>query len=298
MLRDPGNGIRSGERRVETPAVHILPTECWAEAIEHVRGTRCDQAVIIGPFIGTAPSPDLIDARGRPVTVIAANDVIDRMLERIPLDIVEVDAVIAALEDGSSSGRRQRIAKRALDIGGALLGGLVLLPFLPVIALAIRLDSPGPVFYTQTRVGLRGKPFRMIKFRSMAQDAERGGAVWARERDPRVTRVGRFMRLTRIDELPQLWNVLRGEMALVGPRPERPEFTTQFEQALPAYAARHAVKPGLTGWAQVRYRYAQDMNEVRKTLEYDLYYVKHASLALDLSILFRTIQVVVRMQGC
>lgn len=189
-------------------------------------------------------------------------------------------------------------AKRALDVVVALVVGLLALPFVPLIALAIRLDSPGAVIYSQVRVGHRGRPFRMYKFRSMRQDAERDGAVWARVGDPRVTKVGRVMRLTRIDELPQLWNVLRGEMTLVGPRPERPEFTAWLEREVPDYAHRYAVKPGLTGWAQVRYRYTNTLDETRTATAYDLDYVARASLSFDLEILLRTIPVVFGMRGC
>jgi lipopolysaccharide/colanic/teichoic acid biosynthesis glycosyltransferase len=171
------------------------------------------------------------------------------------------------------------------------------IPLLPVIALAIRADSPGPVFYRQRRVGQNGREFQIIKFRSMRTDAEQNGAVWAQEGDPRVTRVGRFMRRVRIDELPQLWNVIRGDMTLVGPRPERPEFTSLLQSELPGYAHRHSVKPGLTGWAQIRYRYASSVQDTAKKLEYDLYYVRHRSLLFDIKIMFLTIPVILHMRG-
>jgi lipopolysaccharide/colanic/teichoic acid biosynthesis glycosyltransferase len=171
------------------------------------------------------------------------------------------------------------------------------LPLLPLIALAIRLDSSGPIFYSQRRVGLGGKIFRIYKFRTMRSDAEANGAVWASEKDPRVTNVGSLMRRTRFDELPQLLNVLRGEMSFVGPRPERPEFTDQLAEAFDGYDKRHAVKPGLTGWAQVCYRYTSSIKDTRVKVEYDLYYVKHANFLLDLRILVRTAWVVLRMRG-
>ncbi len=194
--------------------------------------------------------------------------------------------------------RRYAWTKRALDVVVALTVGLIAMPLVPLIALAIRLDSPGSVFYSQLRVGHGGRPFRIYKFRSMCQDAERCGVVWAQVGDSRVTRIGRFMRLTRLDELPQVWNVLRGEMTLVGPRPERPEFTAWLERELPGYANRHAVKPGLTGWAQVRYRYTSTLEETQVVVAYDLEYVERASLAFDLEILLRTIPVVIGMRGC
>jgi exopolysaccharide biosynthesis polyprenyl glycosylphosphotransferase len=193
--------------------------------------------------------------------------------------------------------RRYSLAKRALDLAFGIGLGLAILPVLPLIALAIKLDSAGPVLYSQQRVGLGGRVFRIYKFRTMRQDAERNGAVWAAEKDPRVTRIGRYMRLTRVDELPQLWNVLKGDMSFVGPRPERPEFTVQLAEALDGYDKRHAVRPGLTGWAQVCYRYTSSIKDTRSKVEYDLYYVKHASLLLDLTILRRTVGVVVGMRG-
>jgi lipopolysaccharide/colanic/teichoic acid biosynthesis glycosyltransferase len=188
-------------------------------------------------------------------------------------------------------------AKRTFDLVLAMLFTGLALPLLPLLALAIKLDSPGPVFYSQIRVGHNGGPFRIYKLRSMSSDAERNGAVWAREADPRVTRVGRFLRRSRMDELPQLWNVVRGDMSFVGPRPERPEFTSILEVELPDYGDRYAVKPGLTGWAQIRYRYASSIQDSATKLEYDLYYVQHRSTILDIRILVLTIPVVLNLRG-
>jgi exopolysaccharide biosynthesis polyprenyl glycosylphosphotransferase len=179
----------------------------------------------------------------------------------------------------------------------AAVGLLLFLPFFPVVVLAIRLSSKGPIFFRQTRVGLAGKPFQVIKFRTMHTNAEAQGARWAVKNDPRVTRVGMWMRKTRIDEIPQLWNVLRGEMSFVGPRPERPEFVPMLAEALPFFALRHLVRPGLTGWAQVRYGYGATIAEAREKLEYDLYYVKHMSLGLDLVIMFETVKTIIRRRG-
>jgi lipopolysaccharide/colanic/teichoic acid biosynthesis glycosyltransferase len=170
----------------------------------------------------------------------------------------------------------------------------------PVIGLAIvaiKMDSPGPVFYTQQRVGKDRRVFTIYKFRSMTYEAESGGARWAQEKDPRVTRVGKFLRLTHIDELPQIWNIFKGEMSIVGPRPERPEFVDVLEAQLPYYFVRHTVKPGLTGWAQINYRYGAFVEDARNKLEYDLYYVKNMSLFLDLKILLRTVGVVLLRDG-
>lgn len=190
-----------------------------------------------------------------------------------------------------------RLAKRTLDIVMAVTFGLAVAPFLPLLAIVIKLDSRGPVFYSQIRIGHNERLFRIYKFRSMTVDAERHGAIWARESDPRVTRVGRFLRRSRADELPQLWNVLRGDMAFVGPRPERPEFTCVLEARLPAYRGRHQVKPGLTGWAQVRYRYASSVQDSAIKLDHDLYYVRHRSFGFDIKILALTVPVVLNLRG-
>lgn len=192
----------------------------------------------------------------------------------------------------------QAMLKRLVDLGFALVGLLLLAILLPFIALAIRLDSPGSVFYTQEREGRGGRRFRIIKFRSMVADAERAGkAVWATRDDPRITRVGKFMRRTRLDELPQFVNVLRGEMSIVGPRPERPQFVAQLQEEIPFYRARLSVKPGLTGWAQVKYRYGNTTEDALIKLQYDLYYIKHQSMVLDILILLRTIRVVLGFKG-
>jgi exopolysaccharide biosynthesis polyprenyl glycosylphosphotransferase len=184
--------------------------------------------------------------------------------------------------------------KRLMDIGLVLVVGTVSAPLLLLAMLAIKLEDGGPIFYGQTRTGLRGHSYRIWKLRSMRQDAERTGAVWASRGDPRVTWVGRLVRRTRIDELPQLWNVLVGEMSFIGPRPERPEFVDQLVTELPLFPMRHWVKPGITGWAQVNYPYGASIEDARQKLAYDLYYIKHASLLLDLHIVLRTIGAVMK----
>ena len=188
--------------------------------------------------------------------------------------------------------------RRCADIGTSLLLLAFTLPVLALTALAIRLDSPGPVLYRQIRVGLHGRPFTVLKFRSMRLDAEAGGtAIWASQDDPRATRVGGFIRRTRIDELPQLFNVLRGEMGFIGPRPERPAFVAELSAAIPLYSYRACVKPGITGWAQVSYRYGASVEDARQKLSYDLYYIKYRSLLLDLLILLATIRVILFGEG-
>lgn len=199
------------------------------------------------------------------------------------------------LEALSAPGFRQRSygIARCFDL---LVGGMLLLMALPVMllaALAILVESrgKGPIFYSQTRVGCDGRTFSVIKFRSMRTDAEKHGAQWAAENDPRVTVVGAFLRKTRIDELPQFINVLRGEMSVVGPRPERPEFVSELSETIPHYDARHQVKPGITGWAQVHYPYGATTEDSRNKLEYDLFYLQHNNLMLDLLVALKTVRV-------
>jgi len=183
--------------------------------------------------------------------------------------------------------------KRILDVMIAVIGLILAMPVLAIVALAIKLDSKGPVLYRQDRVGLNEKIFRLIKLRSMREDAESTAPRWADKCDPRVTRVGRFIRKFRIDEIPQLWNVIRGDMSIVGPRPERPEFVNQLKSCIPYYSLRHTVKPGMTGWAQVSYKYAASIDETVEKLQYDLFYIKHISFILDLRIMLKTIRVLI-----
>jgi exopolysaccharide biosynthesis polyprenyl glycosylphosphotransferase len=188
-------------------------------------------------------------------------------------------------------------ARRGCDVALSLLLLLLALPVLLIVAGLIKLESPGPVLYRQERVGLRGRSFSLWKLRSMRLDAEASGACWAAQRDPRVTRIGAFIRAHRIDELPQLANVLRGEMSLIGPRPERPIFVAQLIREIPDFAARTRVLPGLTGWAQVNYPYGASVEDARIKLDYDLYYIRNRSLLLDLRVLLRTVAVVLRRTG-
>ncbi|HKC89329.1 MAG TPA: exopolysaccharide biosynthesis polyprenyl glycosylphosphotransferase, partial [Blastocatellia bacterium] len=195
----------------------------------------------------------------------------------------------------AETGRWTRLYRRlgrVLDVVSSLIGIALSLPIMVLTAIAIRIESPGPVVYTQERVGLRGRKFRIFKLRSMHADAEARGPVWACENDPRVTRVGRVIRRLHIDETPQFFNILRGEMSLIGPRPERPEFVERLEDRIPYYSERHLVKPGLTGWAQVSYPYGVSFEDAREKLQYDLYYVKNQSPLLDAIILLETARVV------
>jgi lipopolysaccharide/colanic/teichoic acid biosynthesis glycosyltransferase len=184
-----------------------------------------------------------------------------------------------------------------LDITLAIPFATLTVLVTPIVALFVKTTSPGPLFYTHERIGKHGKRFLIWKFRTMKQDAETSGAQFATKNDPRITAVGKILRGLRIDELPQIWNVLRGDMSFVGPRPERPEFVEQLTQRMPYYALRHLTRPGLTGWAQVKYRYASSIDDSLIKLQYDLYYVKHRSLVLDGAILLKTINTVLRSQG-
>lgn len=188
-------------------------------------------------------------------------------------------------------------AQRGLDIVGSLVLLTLSSPLLLVSMMAIRLETRGPVFYSQERTGLRGQAYRVTKLRTMRVDAEPGGAVWAQDNDPRVTQVGKLLRKTRIDELPQLFTVLKGDMSLVGPRPERPVFVEKLEQQIPLFGLRQAVKPGLTGWAQIMYPYGSTVDDARMKLEYDLYYIRQRSLFLDLCVLFHTVRTVLTARG-
>ncbi|MGC8810743.1 MAG: sugar transferase, partial [bacterium] len=207
----------------------------------------------------------------------------------VPVDHIGGSWQVAMPIDHPLTNPFNRFIKRVSDIILAFLGCLCLAPFFPFIALAIYIESPGPIFYTQTRVGRGGKIFRAYKFRSMIPDAEKDRPVWADKNDPRVTRVGRILRKTHVDEFPQFWNILKGEMSAVGPRPERPEFVEELAREIPFYRVRHAVKPGMAGWGLVKYGYASSKEDSIIKLQYDLYYIKHWSLWFDLIILLKTI---------
>ncbi len=219
----------------------------------------------------------------------------ERVLRRIP--VAHLRTSDFAFADELTVSPARRVAKRIFDIFVASALLLCAAPFLLVVMAAIKLDSKGPIFYRQERTGINGKSYFLWKFRSMRTDAEKDGAVWARTNDDRVTRVGRFIRKTRIDEIPQVFNILVGDMSFVGPRPERPVFIEQLKQQIPFYALREAVKPGLTGWAQIRYPYGASVEDARNKLEFDLYYVKNGSLFLDIGIIFHTVRHVLLARG-
>ena len=257
---------------------------------------RVDRVVVgVSDRRGHLPIQQLLQAKLSGVCVEDAATTYERIAGKILVDDLKPSWLI--FSDGFEASRLTRVSKRTFDLVCAAFGFVLALPLMAVTALAIRLESAGPVFYCQERVGEGGRPFVLFKFRSMRTDAESGTPIWARDKDDRVTRVGRFIRLTRLDELPQFWNVLRGDMSFVGPRPERPFFVQQLEQAIPFYMARHAVKPGVTGWAQVKYRYGASVEDAHEKLRYDLYYIKHRSLAFDLTVLLDTVKVILARKG-
>ena len=246
---------------------------------------------------GATAEQHLLRARRRGLRLYTDGEFWERHLRRIDVAGLSSAGTAAPAPAPARHGRLEAAALRLFDIALSLLMLVATLPLMLLTALAVRLDSPGPVLYRQERVGLHGRRFTLLKFRSMRTDAEALGPVWAAQRDPRTTRVGSFIRLVRIDELPQLFNVLRGEMSFIGPRPERPHFVAQLEALLPGYAERAQVKPGLTGWAQVNYPYGASVEDARAKLSYDLYYVRHRSLLLDLLILLATVRVVLFRHG-
>jgi len=244
---------------------------------------------------GRLPLQDLLFLKLVGVEVENQATFVERVTGRVPVTGLPPSSLIF-----SEGFRRISVYQRAKFVPDIVLAGLLLalmLPVLLIVALLVRLDSPGPVFFRQERVGMAGSPFKIIKFRTMREDAEAGGAVFAEEQDPRVTRTGRWLRKTRIDELPQLINVIKGEMSFVGPRPERPEFVADLQEKVPYYYLRTVVRPGITGWAQIRYPYGATLKEHREKLEHDLYYIKNISMVLDSLIAIETLRVVLFARG-
>jgi sugar transferase (PEP-CTERM system associated) len=244
---------------------------------------------------GELPVQELLSLRFQGIAVEEVGSLRERLDGKIQLDGLRPSSFLYS--EGFRIRSYQQFTRQVVSILAAALGLLIFLPFFPFAVLAVKLSSKGPIFFRQTRVGMAGRHFEVIKFRTMGTDAEATGAKWATKNDPRVTKVGKFLRKTRIDEVPQLWNVLRGDMGFVGPRPERPEFVAWLAEELPFYYLRNLIRPGLTGWAQVRYGYGATLAETKEKLEYDLYYIKHMSLGLDLLIMFETIKTILRRRG-
>lgn len=243
------------------------------------------------------PLDDLLRAKTAGVEVRDFSTFLERETGRVDLDSLNPSWLI--FSDGFSAGRRlSKVGKRLFDLVASLFLLLLALPLIAIAALLVKLESPGPAFFRQRRVGRYGEAFELVKLRSMRIDAEVGGkAVWAQKDDPRVTRVGHWLRKFRVDELPQAWSVLKGEMSFVGPRPERPQFVADLEARLPYYSERHVVKPGITGWAQINFPYGASVEDARQKLEYDLYYAKNYTPFLDLLILLQTLRVILWPEG-
>ncbi|MGC1484112.1 MAG: TIGR03013 family XrtA/PEP-CTERM system glycosyltransferase [Candidatus Acidiferrum sp.] len=245
---------------------------------------------------GKLPVDLLLSLKNRGVQVQDGNDVYESITGKVPIESIRISWLL--FSPGSSASRPFLIYKRLASAIISIIGLLLTLPLLPFVVLAIKLSSPGQVLYSQSRVGRDGTVFRCYKFRTMRSDAEAdSGPTWAKDDDPRITPVGKILRKTRMDEIPQLWNVLKGEMSLVGPRPERPEFVEGLTQEIPYYQLRHSVRPGITGWAQVLYKYGSTVEDAKEKLRYDLYYIKNASVGLDLLILFNTVKIVLLGRG-
>jgi sugar transferase (PEP-CTERM system associated) len=252
-------------------------------------------AVCLEDRRGEMPFETLLDFKAMGLQVVDGHALYEKEAGRMSIDLVKPSALIF------STGFHRRALlmgmKRGIDCLASLLGLVILSPFLVLVALLIKLDSTGPVFYNQIRIGRMGLPFTLWKFRSMNHGAEENGVQWAVLDDPRITRIGRWLRRWRIDELPQLINVIKGEMSLVGPRPERPAFVNELRGQIPYYDLRHTLRPGITGWAQIKFRYAASQEDAHVKLQYDMYYMKNLSLKLDCRIFLRTIRVVLLGAG-
>jgi sugar transferase (PEP-CTERM system associated) len=281
-------GKMEGAVTRESMAAHLM------EAVQRQKVHRV--IVATADRRGTIPMPELLQLRMQGVKIEDATTYLEKMSGKIEVENLYPSWLVFG--EGFHLGSTLLLARRTLSIFISLVGLIFALPLFPLIVLAIRLDSKGPVFYSQARVGKTGRVFNVVKFRTMRQDAEAAnGPQWAGDNDPRVTRVGRFLRSSRLDEIPQLWCVLKGDMAFVGPRPERPEFVEWLSREIPYYGVRHMVRPGLTGWAQVKYKYGSTVEDAREKLQYDLFYIKNASIGLDLLIVFQTVKTVLLRRG-
>lgn len=268
-----------------------------AHLMEVVKREKVHRVIVAMPDRrGTIPMRELLDLRMQGVKIEEAASWLEKMSGKIEVENLYPSWLV--FSEGFRRSSTFIVIRRVLSIAISLVGLILAAPLVPFIVLAIKLDSKGPVFYSQARVGKAGRIFKVVKFRTMRQDAEAaGGAQWAGDNDPRITRVGRFLRSSRLDEIPQLWCVLKGDMAFVGPRPERPEFVEWLSKEIPYYSVRYIVRPGLTGWAQVKYKYGSTVADAREKLQYDLFYIKNASIGLDLLIMFQTVKTVLLRRG-
>ena len=284
------------EKQATVPAGECLGTE--QSLTQTARRLNVDEIIVAltERRSGSMPLRELLDCKLAGVRVFDITTYFERMLGQIRVDFVNAGWLIFG--DGFNQGFYRTAIKRVFDILCSLVLTVLAAPIMLITAVAIKLESQGPVFYRQERVGAANKVFKVCKFRSMHTDAEKDGKPrWAVAQDDRISRVGKIIRRLRIDELPQLFNVLSGDMSLVGPRPERPFFVEQLTHEIPYYAVRHSIKPGVTGWAQVRYQYGSTIEDAQEKLQYDLYYVKNHSLFLDCVVLFETVGVVLTGKG-
>jgi sugar transferase (PEP-CTERM system associated) len=268
-----------------------------AHLMELIRGHRMHRVIVaMEDRRGTLPVMEMLHLRLNGVKIEEATSWLEKISGRIEVDNLYPSWLIFA--EGFRFSATFLVVRRLIAILASALLLLVVLPIIPFVILAIKLDSPGSILYRQKRVGLGGKVFYCYKFRTMRQDAESDtGPTWAGDDDPRITRVGKFLRKSRLDEIPQLWCVVKGDMAFVGPRPERPEFVEMLSKVIQYYPVRNAVRPGITGWAQVKYKYGNTVDDAKEKLQYDLYYIKNASLGLDLMIMFQTVKIVLLGRG-
>ena len=289
--------ISDDPTQVGMPVVNPRVIGTIEDIPELVKKHNVDRVVVsLSDARGRLPMDKLLDMKLAGVTFDHLASVYEEYTGKIAVENLRPSWLI--FSSGFRKNRLVTVGKRILDTGLAGIGMTAGLPVMALTALAIRLTSPGPILYHQVRVGQNGKLFTIHKFRSMRVDAEAAtGAVWARQNDTRITPIGRFLRKTRLDELPQLWNVLKGDMSFVGPRPERPEFVADLTKQIPFYGQRHVVKPGLTGWAQVSYSYGASVEDALAKLQYDLFYIKHLALSLDIFIMVKTIKTVVLRRG-
>lgn len=270
---------------------------CESDLIETAKREKADKIIVsLSERRGVFPLESLMSCKMNGIKVVEAPSFYEKMSGKLLLEYITPSWFI--FSHGFRITSLYSFLKRLADVALAFLLIILTFPILPIIALMIKLDSPGPVLFTQERVGERDVSFFIYKFRTMLQNAENmTGAVWAKQNDPRITRIGRLLRKSRLDEIPQLFNVLRGEMSIVGPRPERPEFMAELKEVVPFYSERHYFKPGITGWAQVCYPYGSSVNDALEKLRYDMYYIKNWSLALDLMIMLETLKVVLFGRG-
>lgn len=276
------------EEQVDNPT-HVI--------LERAMRVKANKVVVsLSERRGAFPLQEVLSCKLSGMEVMDAPEFYERVNKKLMLENITPSWFIFA--KGFKIMGLRRFVKRVLDVVLSLVGILIVAPFLPLVALAIKLDSPGPVLFKQVRVGKGDENFVIYKFRSMRQDAEKdSGAIWAKKNDNRITKLGAFLRKSRIDEIPQLFNVLKGDMSLVGPRPERPEFVKDLKKVIPYYSERHFVKPGITGWAQVRYPYGASVEDAIEKLRYDLYYIKNYTLFFDFRIMLDTISVMAQKLG-